>query len=54
MKCCQTGKQYNVKVKDLSRDDGEPMTSGDLAKGSTLVMDYRGKSYPVQFTRFNG
>ena len=49
MKCSQTGKLHQVKIKDLSREDCEPLTKEDLVKGSELMLEIKGKIYPVQF-----
>ena len=49
MKCSQTGKLHQVKLKDLSREDCEPLTKEDLVKGSELMVEMKGKVYPVQF-----
>ena len=49
VKCSQTGKLHQVKIKDLSREDCEPLTKEDLVKGSELMLEIKGKIYPVQF-----
>lgn len=49
VKCSQTSKCHNTKLKDLSREDGEPLSKKDLTKGSNLILEMRGKSYAVQF-----
>lgn len=49
VKCSQTSKLHNTKLKDLSREDGEPLSKTDLKKGSKLILEIKGKSYPVQF-----
>ena len=54
MQCSQTGKQHCVKLCNLSREDLEPLTRGDLIKGVSLIMDYKGKPYPVQFFSYKG
>ena len=54
VKCCQTGSSIVLKVKDLAREDYEPLTSSDLTKGSSLVMECKGNSYPVKFIQFMG
>ena len=52
MKCSQTGKLHTVKLRDLSREDCEPLTKSDLTKGSDLMMKMKGKLYPVKFAQF--
>ena len=54
MVCPQTGKTHTVKIGKLSREDGDPLTDNDLFKGSLLILDYKGKSYPVEFKEFVG
>lgn len=54
VQCSQTGKQHTVKVKTLSKENGDPIASGDLTKGNTLLMDFKGKPYPAQFVKFAG
>ena len=53
VKCCQTGKTYTVKVTKLSKENMEPLTEEDLSHGSSLLMDYKGKSYEVQVVEGN-
>lgn len=38
-----------MKLKELSREDCEPLTKEDLVKGSELMLEMKGKVYPVQF-----
>lgn len=52
VKCPQTGKLHQVKLKDLSREDCESLTKDDLVKGSELMVEMKGKIYPVQFVQF--
>ncbi len=52
VQCSQTGKQHNVKVKDLSRDDLEPLISEDLVVNKPLILQYKGKPWPVTFLRY--
>ena len=54
VRCAQTGKQHFAKVKDLSREDCSPLTKKDLTRGTNLMLDYKGKSYPVTFIQFKG
>ena len=49
VQCAQIGKLHNTKLSNLSRKDSEPFTKKDLTKGSNLIIDMNGKSYPVQF-----
>ena len=52
VKCSQTGKSHTVKLRDLSREDCEPLTTRDCARGSDLMVDIKGKVYPVKFIQF--
>ena len=54
MKCAQTGKQYTVKVKALSREDGEALRESNFVKGASLMLEHKGKSYPVRFVSYAG
>ena len=54
VKCCQTGKQHCVKLLDLSREDLIPLSEQDLTKGTSLMLEHQGKSYPVTFLKFKG
>ncbi len=54
MECAQTGKQHAVKVRDLSREDCGPLTKRDTIKGARLMLDCKGKTYPVTFLQFKG
>ena len=54
MRCSQTGKQHTVKVKELSREDSMPLTEKDLTKGAHLMLEFKGKPYPVTFSQFKG
>lgn len=49
VKCAQTGKQLTVKVKDLAREDGEAFRESDFTNGASLMLERKGKSYPVRF-----
>ncbi len=44
VQCSQTGKQHNVKVKDLSRDDLEPLISEDLVVNEMIKEKKKKKS----------
>ena len=52
MKCSQTGKLHTVKLRDLSREDREPLAKSDLVKGSDLMVEMKGKLYPVKIAQF--
>lgn len=54
MNCPQTGKHHTVKAGKLSREDAEPLTNDDLFEGALLILDFKGKSYPVEFIEFAG
>lgn len=54
VKCCQTNKKHKAKLSDLQREDGEQLTVEYLTKGSNLMLQIRGKHYPVQFMNFQG
>ena len=51
VRCSQTGKQHNVKFRTLQKDSGDPITEDNLKKGSSLVMEFKGKPYPVEFKK---
>lgn len=54
VKCCQTSKTHNMKLVDLTREDGEALSVAYLVKGASLIMKYRKKPYQVQFVQFKG
>lgn len=54
VKCSQTSKLHYVKLRDLSREDLEPVTMKYLTKGAKTMLDMKGKVYPVQFMHFKG
>ncbi len=54
MKCSQMGKNHTIRIKDLTKETGEPVTEEDLKPGNSLIMDYRGKPYPAEFVRNSG
>lgn len=54
VKCNQNGKESVVKTKDLSNHNNGPLSKGDLTKGSQLLLNYKGKSYPVTFVSLKG
>ena len=54
VKCSQTGEQHIVKLKDLSKEDNQPILNDDLFEGSSLLVECNHKSYPVEFVKFKG
>ena len=46
VKCSQTGKHFVIKVGYLTMEDG---TDPVLEPGSHILMEYQGKTYPVEF-----
>lgn len=54
MKCSQTGKYYTIKVKNLTRVNGDSLTTEDFKKGTNLIMEYKGKPYPAEYVRDAG
>ncbi len=54
VQCSQTGKEHTVKVKSLTTDSCDPVMEEDLKKGNSLIMEFQGKPYPVQFIRKAG
>ena len=54
LKCSQTGKKISAKVTDLSREDMRPLQKQDLKKGSSLLVDVKGMSYPAEILGFEG
>ena len=54
MKCSQTGEQHIVKLKDLSKEDNQPILNDDLFEGSSLLIERNHKTYPVEFVKFKG
>ncbi|KAL5493698.1 hypothetical protein EMCRGX_G014917 [Ephydatia muelleri] len=53
LKCCQEGKIFCAKICDLSREDMLLLSIGDLYKGSALLCNISGKTYPVRFISFD-
>jgi benzoyl-CoA reductase/2-hydroxyglutaryl-CoA dehydratase subunit BcrC/BadD/HgdB len=43
-----------AKIKDLSKEDAEPLTAEDLTNGASLILTYDKKDYPVTFLKFKG
>ena len=54
MKCAQQGTRFSVKMKDLTSENLEPIRKSHLRKGTSLMADYKGKTYPVIFETFTG
>ena len=54
LKCSQNGKLLTAQVKDISREDSLPLSASDLMPGASLLVEHKGKFYPVQFVRYKG
>ena len=54
VQCSQTGRQHSAMIKDLSKDDAEPLTPEDLTNGVSVIFTYDKKDYPVTFLKFKG
>lgn len=54
LKCCQNGKTLSAEVKDLSREDCLPLSTEDFKRGAQLLVEHKGKFYPVEFISFKG
>lgn len=54
VQCSQMGKQHTVKVKDLSREDNLPLSHDDLEPKMSLILQYKGKPWPVSFVKYKG
>ena len=54
VKCNQNRKQSCLNTTDLSNENNLPFTLDNFAKGAQLLVNYKGKSYPVTFVSFNG
>ena len=54
LKCCQNGKTLTAEIKDLSREDGFPLSTQDFKQGAQLLVQHQGKFYPVEFVSFKG
>ena len=54
LKCSQNGKVLTAQVKDISKEDGSPLSSVDFKPGASLLVEHKGKFYPVEFVRFKG
>ena len=53
VQCSQTGRKHQVKLRDLTKEDGE-ISSADFVRGSAMIMNFKGKPYPVKFLQFKG
>ena len=49
VRCEQFGKCIPAKVCELSNSDGDPVSKHELVAGASLLLDVKGKSYPVSF-----
>ena len=54
LRCSQTNRKIEAKVGDLPKEDMGALSEKDLVKGSSLIADIDGTSYPVNFTEFTG
>lgn len=54
LKCSQTAKKIAARVEQLSKEDLEPLTLSDLQKGSSFIVEVKGKPYPAEFLSFSG
>ena len=43
-----------AQVKDVSREDGHPLSAYDFKAGASLLVEHKGNFYPVQFMRYKG
>ena len=50
----QNGKVHTAQVKDISKEDGSPLSSVDFKPGASLLVEHKGKFYPVEFVQFKG
>ena len=49
VRCAQLGTCIPAKVFELSTPEGDPLTLTGLVAGASLLLDVKGKSYPVTF-----
>lgn len=53
VKCAQSGNCIATEVSHLCLSDGQPIRQdSDLYRGASLLLDDKGKSYPVVFLTF--
>ena len=46
--------RLSAEVKDLSREDYLPLSAEDFKQGAQLLVEHKGKFYPVEFISFKG
>ena len=49
VRCAQLGKTITAKFCELSTLEGDPLLHRELVAGASLLLDVKGKSYPVTF-----
>ena len=54
VKCAQDGKSMVVQVHELSTFEGYPALPHELFRGASLLLEVKGKSYPVVFLDYQG
>ncbi len=54
VRCAQTEKQHVIKLKNVSKDDMEPLTNEDLKGGACVIMHHKNNPYPVTFVLLKG
>ena len=54
LRCSQTGKKVQSKVRDLSLEDSEPVTANLLKKGARVIVEIGNTPYPAEFVEFIG
>ncbi len=54
VRCAQSGMYILAKVCDLSNPEGDPLSKHQLVAGASLLVDEKGKSYPVTFISNEG
>lgn len=52
--CAQFGTRIPVRVCDLSNEEGNPLNERELVAGASLLLDVKGKSFPVTFIGSEG
>ena len=54
VRCAQYGTSIQVRVCDLSNEEGNPLSERELVAGAPLLLDVKGKSFPVTFIGSEG
>lgn len=54
MKCAQDGKSIIAQVHELATFEGCPAMPHELFRGASLLLDVKGKAYPVVFIDYQG